>query len=248
MSTPLYMVSVPLDIGNLIRTTRATSAADEDTGLLLHHCLSALFGKAALQPFWLAPSLSDRSSIVLGYSAEPAAVLEARARLDASPELHQAVQWDRLASKEMPATFAKGTTLGYTIRYCPVTRLASDREFADGTTFKRGSEIDVWLHRRLSAAGELTLARAPIYQEWFSDRLAGAANIDSFQMNSFKRVSLARKTHSSKRTTRRLERPAVEATGELTVAEPEKFCQLLARGVGRHRAFGFGMLLLRSRR
>jgi CRISPR system Cascade subunit CasE len=29
------------------------------------------------------------------------------------------------------------------------------------------------------------------------------------------------------------------------VADPAAFAQLLARGVGRHRAFGLGMLLLR---
>jgi CRISPR system Cascade subunit CasE len=33
--------------------------------------------------------------------------------------------------------------------------------------------------------------------------------------------------------------------GELTVADPDAFSALLARGVGRHRAFGYGMLLLR---
>ena len=34
-------------------------------------------------------------------------------------------------------------------------------------------------------------------------------------------------------------------TGELEVGDSERFLHLLARGVGRHRTFGFGMLLLR---
>jgi CRISPR system Cascade subunit CasE len=38
--------------------------------------------------------------------------------------------------------------------------------------------------------------------------------------------------------------PDVILAGELTVADAEGFLALLARGVGRHRAFGFGMLLL----
>ena len=36
--------------------------------------------------------------------------------------------------------------------------------------------------------------------------------------------------------------------GNLTITEPEKFACLLARGVGRHRAYGYGMLLLRPLR
>ncbi|MEE8524028.1 MAG: type I-E CRISPR-associated protein Cas6/Cse3/CasE [Thermoanaerobaculia bacterium] len=41
------------------------------------------------------------------------------------------------------------------------------------------------------------------------------------------------------------ERPDALLTGTLEVTDPDAFATLLARGVGRHRAFGFGMLLLR---
>ncbi|WP_083761830.1 type I-E CRISPR-associated protein Cas6/Cse3/CasE [Alkalilimnicola ehrlichii MLHE-1] len=43
----------------------------------------------------------------------------------------------------------------------------------------------------------------------------------------------------------RLVRPDALVTGRLTVRDPDTFATLVARGVGRHRAFGFGMLLLR---
>ena len=33
--------------------------------------------------------------------------------------------------------------------------------------------------------------------------------------------------------------------GTMTVTDPAAFAQLLAHGVGRHRAYGYGMLLLR---
>ena len=41
------------------------------------------------------------------------------------------------------------------------------------------------------------------------------------------------------------ERPNVVLEGTLRVTDADTFRALLARGVGRHRAFGFGMLLLR---
>jgi CRISPR system Cascade subunit CasE len=36
--------------------------------------------------------------------------------------------------------------------------------------------------------------------------------------------------------------PDASFTGVLTVRDPEAFGRLLARGIGRHRKFGFGML------
>jgi CRISPR system Cascade subunit CasE len=64
--------------------------------------------------------------------------------------------------------------------------------------------------------------------------------IESFQVDRF-----ARRHH--REDVRKLVkgRPAVTFEGTLTVTDGEQFEALLARGVGRHRAFGFGMLLLR---
>jgi CRISPR system Cascade subunit CasE len=42
--------------------------------------------------------------------------------------------------------------------------------------------------------------------------------------------------------------PDAVLAGQLRVTDPKAFTQLLASGVGRHRAFGFGLLLLRSAR
>ena len=43
----------------------------------------------------------------------------------------------------------------------------------------------------------------------------------------------------------RIDGPDVTVDGTLEIIEPEAFANLLIRGVGRHCAFGFGMLLLR---
>jgi CRISPR system Cascade subunit CasE len=56
--------------------------------------------------------------------------------------------------------------------------------------------------------------------------------------------------HARAREARRsvIGRRDVTFEGELQVADAAAFAALLARGVGRHRAFGFGMLLLRPSR
>ena len=61
--------------------------------------------------------------------------------------------------------------------------------------------------------------------------------------------TLLRRTQGERRTARpRLRKPDVTMQGALTVRDPPQFDALLRRGVGRHRAFGFGMLLLRPDR
>ena len=41
------------------------------------------------------------------------------------------------------------------------------------------------------------------------------------------------------------EGPDAVMRGSITVTEPSGFSDLVARGIGRHRAYGYGMLLLR---
>jgi CRISPR system Cascade subunit CasE len=45
--------------------------------------------------------------------------------------------------------------------------------------------------------------------------------------------------------TKKLDRPQALVKGVLNIADSDAFNRLLARGIGRHRAFGYGMLLLR---
>jgi|GEM_PF-131436 len=54
------------------------------------------------------------------------------------------------------------------------------------------------------------------------------------------------RTAEKKRVPRAFDRPDVTFAGQVEVTESEGFAAWLARGVGRHRAFGFGMVLLRA--
>jgi len=63
---------------------------------------------------------------------------------------------------------------------------------------------------------------------------------------SFQRERLSRRTHETDRRAHSVERPDVAFEGTLEVTDANAFDALLRRGIGRHRAFGFGMLLLRG--
>jgi CRISPR system Cascade subunit CasE len=126
----------------------------------------------------------------------------------------------------------------------------------------RQREFDAFVHHALAMAGEPRPEREPVYRAWLADRLATAGGrLVAARMTSFRLGPLVRRRHASPvaRTAtvdepaRRLpatgrravaRRPEIVFDGVLEVADPETFASSLARGIGRHRAFGFGMLLL----
>jgi hypothetical protein len=76
----------------------------------------------------------------------------------------------------------------------------------------------------------------------------GAAQIVEAHLDSFRLTRVLRKAGSGdngKRKTTNHAGPDAVFKGQLQVGDATAFNRLLARGVGRHRAFGFGMLLLR---
>ena len=83
-----------------------------------------------------------------------------------------------------------------------------------------------------------------MYTEWLSTQLdrSGGASLDTerTKLVSFQRIRAYRK-----RRGRHSEGPDALMRGVITISNSQAFAALLARGVGRHRAYGYGMLLLR---
>ena len=93
--------------------------------------------------------------------------------------------------------------------------------------------------------------RQAVYREWTLTALARAGGAtpvpDSIVLRAVRRSRLH--TGDNVGRGRRggaapVEGPDVVVDGLLEVANPAAFCALLARGIGRHRSFGFGMILL----
>jgi CRISPR system Cascade subunit CasE len=229
----------------------------EDEGYLLHRLLRDAFGSMAPQPFrWFAPT--DRApGRLLGYGRHCEADLRSALSL-AEPLLDAALPQAGVAAKAMPQAFAAGTSLGFEVRACPIVRTRR----GDGESSR---ELDVFLHRALAARKEVPVDRDAVYREWLNLRLArGGAELTEARVHRLDQTPLVRRHHSKpgqgsvapegrpKRLHRTLagrrimaRRPDVTFRGLIHVVDPDRFAELLAKGVGRHRAFGFGMLLLR---
>ena len=75
----------------------------------------------------------------------------------------------------------------------------------------------------------------------------GAVELLDVQLSAFARSKSVRRTQANADQGRKghaSDGPDATLKGSLRITDPTAFAHLVARGVGRHRAFGFGMLLL----
>jgi len=241
MSTALHMIDLHLDARRLIEFAQLQGInrnRDEDLGYATHAWLQAAFGKLAPKPYRLLASPGQASMRLLGYCDHPAQELHEQAQAFADPLVLAAGNLSRpIPGKTMPVTWRPGLRMGFEVLACPVTR-------------KDSEEKDVYLRRIDQASGDQpTLDREVVYGDWLAHQLADGADLDQIKLQGFQLVRQFRRGRRSaangKRSTHGITRPQALIRGELTVTDGEAFSAGLARGIGRHRAFGYGMLLLR---
>lgn len=225
----LHLIRVPLTKPALLRfaAEQGITKGDDGLGYSLHLWLKTLFGDLAPQPF----RYFDQRGEVLGYASADHVRLRDHAQTFAAPAAWSALRADDLASKPMPRQWRAGQRLRLEVLVCPVTR--------------RGDvEKDAYLHA-LDQTGEQTPPRAEVYQHWFTGQWQGALNIEFVELRGMRaRHSLLRRSRKSEERLLAVERPQALFAAQGAIADPMRFAELLARGIGRHRAFGFGMVLL----
>jgi CRISPR system Cascade subunit CasE len=236
----LQMVELAPDLPALLRFLHGQGLdgrGDEDLGYGVHAWLRAAFGDLAPQPFRLFAK-AGRPVRLLGYCAVDAVALAGRLRDFAEPTVHAVCPPEGIASRPMPR-LATGRRLAFELLCCPVARKA-----------RAGTEKDLFLLRADQADPAARLDRAQVYGDWVREQFGGAAEVVDLRMAGFRLLRQTRRTQptGAGRKSARLTRPHVLIQGECVVADPESFAGLLSRGIGRHRAFGYGMLLLRPPR
>jgi CRISPR system Cascade subunit CasE len=239
----LHLVKVPLRTEKLVQEAKRWGIAvrDLDDGYVAHCLLRQLWQDMAPTPFVLrgrGPALD-----VWGYTRGDATALKAHARDFGDPQLLATLDdVSAIASKEMPR-FNAGRRIGFLLRACPVVRLSKGRG-----EHRAGAEIDAFLAASLTAGADVAVSREEVYQSWLKERLGdgkrSGVEIERIAVAAFTRERLVRRTRAPQRETKRLERPDVRFEGDLIVRDGDRLLAQLAHGVGRHRAFGFGALIV----
>lgn len=227
----LYMR--PAALMRFAATQGLARGEDEDLGYVCHAWLQAMFGALAPKPFRLFELQAQRPARLLAYSPESAEALIEHVRTFADPLANAAWDPDTFAGRAMPTGWQPGRHIGFEVLACPMSR-------------KDDKEKDVFL-RHVDAAPDGTHDRARVYCGWLAKQLAPAATVVASRLDGFRRVKMLRRGAAvgGGRRLVALERPQALLQGELRIEDPAAFAALLARGIGRHRAFGYGMLLLR---
>ena len=248
---------------------------EPDPGYALHAALAGLFGEKAPRPFTLAPTGngprnracgpgSADIAPVLGYAAMDRDGLATLAQV-AKDEFQNLFDWEDLRAKPLPTHWPGGLRLGFELRACPVRRRLAKRPFTTNVTHperrqvvysERGREVDAFqlATARAEESGAPLPQRDEVYLAWLKERFASSPDRPppftlvegSVRVRSFRSVRLLRRPRNANgRSAQWLTRPDVRFTGELEVVTGEGVQELLAKGVGRHCGFGFGMVLLR---
>lgn len=238
----LHMISLPVNV-RALRQWAVNRGFAADEGRALHHLLNENFGKSVLQPFRFMVASGARTATIYAYSPSDAETLQQIARDFGAPDALAVCNISQLASKSMPNKWQVGRRLAFDIRVRPVRRLRRPA----GEFRQQGAEVDAYLLnvlRRLpkdscdEMQSELNAPRDQVYAQWLAERFSNAAYIENVTMTSFERSRVLRGERKS-------EGPDVTFQGELTVRESGRFGQILRSGIGRHKAYGYGMLLLR---
>ena len=234
---PLFMIRTEVALREFRRWMGIKRLQDADHAM---HCLlTESFGELAPRPFRLIMPRGQAGGVLYGYARVEDNELRDVAGTYADPSQLRILPPDRIASKPMPLVWRAGKRLGFETRIRPIVRRSRNADC------RPGKECDAFaLEASRYPKGEMPHSREAVYTDWLSEQFnrRGGAQLDRdrTKLVSFQRTRAVRRLHA-----RHSEGPDAVMRGVLTIMNPDAFSHLLAHGIGRHRAYGYGMLLLR---
>ena len=203
-----------------------------DGGYAWHALMKAALGDDAPKPFVVRTR--SGSTELLSYTTQ-----DTRHWLPMGQE-EEAIKALGLASLQVrpfPTDWTAGDHASFEVRIRPVVRARTNRD--------NKRELDAAVHARQA---DPEARREDVYRRWLNGQLGrdGAAKLRGApRLVRFRRSYVLRRDRSTTTSAvRKVAGPDAVFRGELEVIDGDAFLALIARGLGRHRAFGFGCLLL----
>ena len=232
LAAPLQLVRADVRVRDFQRWMGGKRLQDPDHAM---HCLlTECFGDLAPKPFRLIVPRGASCGVLYGYGHTEADALRDAAGMYADPLQTKILPGHALNSKPMPTAWRAGRRLGFETRIRPIVRRSRNAS---------GREWDAFQLKAMPyPKHEMPYSREEVYREWLSDQFVrrGGARLESVELRSFQRTRAVRKLRA-----RHSEGPDALMRGVLTITDAAAFTALLTQGIGRHRAYGYGMLLLR---
>ena len=235
LTAPLQLIRANIRVRDFHRWMGDRLLRDADHAM---HCLlNECFGDLAPKPFRLIVPRGAACGMLYGYGRAEADALRDAAGVYADPLQAKILSGHTINSKPMPTEWRAGKRLGFETRIRPIVRRSRNAED------QSGREWDAFQLKAMQyPKNEMPYSREEVYREWLSDQFSrrGGARLESAKLRSFQRTRAVRKLRAC-----HSEGPDAIMWGVLTITDADAFTALLAQGIGRHRAYGYGMLLLR---
>lgn len=269
----LFMIKFNLDLEVLFHWSARVSRIGNSVDYSVHAAMRQIFGSLGLQPFFI----DQKRSCVIAYTTATEEQFRSAWKDAYAREQHncvnvcEALKMDSASCMgKMPSAWREGDTFLFSVRCKPIMRV-SVPVTKPSKKISKTLESDVWLHRTYQKwkkeypeeedqenhpLNEYRKAhikeRDPLYFKWLEDHFGDAAKLEYAEITRQLNTALVLRGNSEhtgapKKSTDR-NSPDVTFEGRLRVMNSQKFAELLAHGIGRHKAFGFGMLLLRAER
>lgn len=237
MSQDLHLIHLRPNLNRLLpwaqRQGLVPDRGQGDLGYAFHAALKGAFGESAPQPFSYRAGQG-----LLAYTTKAEAMRSAVTM--ATPEVADMLGLDVTAQspglliRPFPQSWKVGQLLSFEVRVRPVVR-------------KDDKELDAFLSA-VQRMPDAVLSREAVYADWLKRQFQNVTDLHEVRMTEFTLSTVVRRAAAhaeGNRPKRPVQGPAAVFTGVLQVRDSDAFAALVSRGIGRHRAFGFGMLLLK---
>lgn len=238
MNQTLRMVQAEINTSELGRWMGSRGLTDLDHAF---HCFQKdVLGELAPRPFRLIIPRKSSQGVMYAYTHAREEELQEAIATFGTPDQLRAMPPLGIRTKDMPSIWRPGRELGFEIRIRPIVRKNLRKE-------NRATELDAYnLAVRETPEGETKPMRRETYAKWLEHQLEkqGGATMNPgiALMVSFQKI----RSHRGNGNT--VLGPETVMRSIMTIRNPEKFQQMLEHGIGRQRAYGYGMILLKPQR
>jgi CRISPR system Cascade subunit CasE len=227
------LIHIPVSMNKLSEWSAQRGMRTEagpDIRRVLHHLVDECFGQSVLKPFRMYTT--SGTAALYGYCSTPCSDLIETSQIIACPDTLAVLDVSKIREKKMPSEWQSGKRIGFDVCTIPVRRAAGSNKEID--TYIR--DVNKWKDSKDSAAP----SREESYLTWLDERFGGAADIVR-EVTNFRAKSVA-----TKRKGEVIRRTEATFQGDLIIKDPQLFAEKIAGGIGRHKSYGYGMIILRG--
>lgn len=226
-----YIIQTTVDVVKAARHLQSFFNRDQmaDDSLVLKTMLTEAFGGPVIRP-WAVHSIRDGKATLVGYANVDADEANSRRAL-ALPSVQAAV--GEAVGARLPQ-LKDGDHYRFSVTLVPTIRVTKSE---DGPRY---GERDAYLVEIDRGGGTTDLSRDEVYRRYLQDRLAGGELLHT-RLAGFR---LLRMTRPGKERAAVKTMPEAVLEGVLRVTEGASLVTTMTEGVGRQRAYGFGMMRL----